>query len=106
MIFDAIARAQARGVDVVLADTAGRLHTRSDLMEELAKVNRVIDKQLGEGPAETLIVVDATTGQNGLRQAKIFGEAVAVDGVVADQARRHRQGRHRPGDRRRAWESR
>ncbi len=82
VIFDAIEKAQSSGVDVVLADTAGRLHTRSDLMEELAKVNRVIHKKLGEGPAETLIVVDATTGQNGLRQAKIFGEAVAVDGVV------------------------
>ncbi len=82
VIFDAIAKAQARGVDVVLADTAGRLHTRSDLMEELAKVNRVIEKRLGGGPAETLIVVDSTTGQNGLRQAKVFGEAVSVDGVA------------------------
>jgi fused signal recognition particle receptor len=82
VIFDAIARAEARGIDVVLADTAGRLHTRSDLMEELAKVNRVIEKRLGGGPAETLIVVDSTTGQNGLRQAKVFGEAVSVDGVA------------------------
>ncbi len=82
MIFDAIAAAEARGADVVLADTAGRLHTRTDLMDELAKVNRVIDKKLGEGPAETLIVVDSTTGQNGLRQAKIFSESVDVDGVV------------------------
>jgi len=82
VIFDAIAAAESRGADVVLADTAGRLHTRTDLMDELAKVNRVITKKLGEGPAETLIVVDSTTGQNGLRQAKIFSEAVAVDGVV------------------------
>ena len=82
VLFDAIESAQARGIDVVLADTAGRLHTRTDLMEELAKVKRVIDKKLGRGPDETLIVVDATTGQNGLRQAKIFGEAVSVDGVV------------------------
>ena len=82
VIFDAIAKAEARGVDVVLVDTAGRLHTRNDLMEELAKVNRVIEKKLGTGPAETLIVVDSTTGQNGLRQAKIFGESVALDGVV------------------------
>jgi fused signal recognition particle receptor len=82
VIFDAIAKAEARGIDVVIADTAGRLHTRDDLMEELAKVNRVIDKKLGTGPAETLIVVDSTTGQNGLRQAKAFGEAVDVDGVV------------------------
>ncbi len=82
VIFDAIAAAEARGADVVLADTAGRLHTRTDLMDELSKVNRVIEKKLGQGPAETLIVVDSTTGQNGLRQAKIFSEAVHVDGVV------------------------
>jgi fused signal recognition particle receptor len=82
VIFDAISKAQARGIDVVLADTAGRLHTRTDLMEELAKVNRVIEKRLGSGPAETLIVVDSTTGQNGLRQAKVFGDAVSVDGVA------------------------
>ena len=82
VIFDAIAKAEARGVDVVLVDTAGRLHTRTDLMDELAKVNRVIHKKLGTGPAETLIVVDSTTGQNGLRQAKIFGQSVALDGVV------------------------
>jgi fused signal recognition particle receptor len=82
VIFDAIEKAEARGVDVVLIDTAGRLHTRTDLMEELSKVNRVIAKKLGGPPAETLIVVDSTTGQNGLRQAKIFSEAVDVDGVV------------------------
>ena len=82
VIFDAISAAEARGADVVLADTAGRLHTRTDLMEELAKVNRVIHKKLGTGPAETLIVVDSTTGQNGLRQAKTFSESVTVDGVV------------------------
>ncbi len=82
VIFDAISAAQARGTDVVLADTAGRLHTRTDLMEELSKVNRVIEKKLGGPPAETLIVVDSTTGQNGLRQAKVFSEAVHVDGVV------------------------
>ena len=63
-------------------DTAGRLHTRNDLMEELAKVGRVIDKRLGRGPSETLIVVDSTTGQNGLRQAKVFSEAVEVTGVA------------------------
>jgi fused signal recognition particle receptor len=82
VVFDAISAAQARGIDVVIADTAGRLHTRTDLMDELSKVNRVVEKKLGTGPAETLIVVDSTTGQNGLRQAKVFSEAVAVDGVV------------------------
>ena len=82
VVFDAIAAAEARGSDVVLIDTAGRLHTRNDLMEELAKVNRVIDKRLGRGASETLIVVDSTTGQNGLRQAKVFSEAVEVTGVA------------------------
>jgi signal recognition particle subunit SRP54 len=68
--------------DVVIVDTAGRLHTEGNLMEELAKVGRVIGKQIPGAPHETLISIDATTGQNGLRQAKIFSEAVAVDGVV------------------------
>ena len=82
VVFDALAAAESRGTDVVLIDTAGRLHTRHDLMEELAKVRRVIDKKIGRGPSETLIVVDSTTGQNGLRQAKVFGEAVEVTGVA------------------------
>jgi fused signal recognition particle receptor len=80
--FDAIAAAQARGADVVIVDTAGRLHTQDNLMEELTKVRRVIAKQIPEAPHETLISIDATTGQNGLRQAKVFSEAVEVDGVV------------------------
>ncbi len=80
--FDAIAAARARGADVVIVDTAGRLHTQGNLMDELAKVRRVIDKQMPGAPHETLISIDATTGQNGLRQAKIFAEAVEVDGVV------------------------
>jgi fused signal recognition particle receptor len=80
--FDAIAAARARGADVVIVDTAGRLHTQGNLMDELAKVRRVIAKQLPEAPHETLISIDATTGQNGLRQARVFAEAVAVDGVV------------------------
>jgi fused signal recognition particle receptor len=80
--YDAINAARARGADVVIVDTAGRLHTEGNLMEELAKVGRVIGKQIPGAPHETLISIDATTGQNGLRQAKIFSEAVAVDGVV------------------------
>jgi fused signal recognition particle receptor len=80
--YDAINAARARGADVVIVDTAGRLHTQANLMEELAKVRRVIAKQVPEAPHETLISIDATTGQNGLRQAKIFSEAVTVDGVV------------------------
>ena len=82
VIFDAIAAAEARGVDVVIADTAGRLHTHGNLMEELAKVRRVAEKRLAGAPHETLIVVDATTGQNGLRQAQTFADAVDVTGVV------------------------
>ena len=80
--YDAINTARERGADVVIVDTAGRLHTQDNLMEELAKVRRVIAKQIPEAPHETLISIDATTGQNGLRQAKVFSEAVEVDGVV------------------------
>jgi fused signal recognition particle receptor len=80
--FDAISAARARGADVVIVDTAGRLHTQANLMDELAKVKRVIAKQIPEAPHETLISIDATTGQNGLRQAKVFSDAVELDGVV------------------------
>jgi fused signal recognition particle receptor len=80
--FDAVTQARARGMDVVIIDTAGRLHTQDDLMAELTKVRRVIAKQLDGAPHETLLTVDATTGQNGLRQAKLFAEAVDVTGIV------------------------
>ena len=80
--YDAIEAAQARGRDVVIVDTAGRLHTQTNLMEELAKVRRVIESKLDGAPHETLLVVDATTGQNGLQQARLFGEAAGVTGVV------------------------
>jgi fused signal recognition particle receptor len=80
--YDAVEAAQARGRDVVLVDTAGRLHTQTNLMEELAKVRRVIETKLDGAPHETLLVVDATTGQNGLQQARLFGEAAGVTGVV------------------------
>jgi fused signal recognition particle receptor len=80
--FDAVAAAKARGADVVIVDTAGRLHTHGNLMEELAKVKRVIQKQIPEAPHETLAVIDATTGQNGVRQAQEFGKAVDVTGAV------------------------
>jgi fused signal recognition particle receptor len=82
VIYDAIEAAEARGHDVVIADTAGRLHTQVPLMEELAKVNRVIEKRIPGAPHETLLIVDATTGQNGLRQAKLFSETVDVSGIV------------------------
>jgi len=80
--FEAIKQDRARGADVVIIDTAGRLHTQDNLMAELAKVRRVIAKQIEGAPHETLLTVDATTGQNGLRQAKLFSEAVPVDGIV------------------------
>jgi fused signal recognition particle receptor len=80
--FDAIEAAEARGRDVVIVDTAGRLHTQTNLMEELAKIRRVIAGRLEGAPHETLLVVDATTGQNGLQQARLFGEAVEVTGVA------------------------
>jgi fused signal recognition particle receptor len=80
--YDAIETATRDGRDVVIVDTAGRLHTQANLMEELAKVRRVIGGKLEGAPHETLLVVDATTGQNGLQQARLFGEAVGVTGVA------------------------
>jgi fused signal recognition particle receptor len=80
--FDAIEAARARGHDVAIVDTAGRLHTQANLMAELEKVRRVIGSRIEGAPHETLLVVDATTGQNGLQQARLFGEAVAVSGVA------------------------
>jgi fused signal recognition particle receptor len=80
--YDAIEAATRDGRDVVIVDTAGRLHTQSNLMQELAKVRRVIEGKLEGAPHETLLVVDATTGQNGLQQARLFGEAVGVTGVA------------------------
>jgi len=80
--FDAISAAEARGIDVVIADTAGRLHTHGNLMEELAKVRRVVAKKLDGAPHETLITIDSTTGQNGLRQAQAFSQSVELSGAV------------------------
>jgi fused signal recognition particle receptor len=80
--YDAIGAAESRGRDVVVVDTAGRLHTQSNLMEELAKVRRVISGRLEGAPHETLLVIDATTGQNGLQQARLFGQAVEVSGIA------------------------
>jgi fused signal recognition particle receptor len=80
--FEAVAKARAEGSDVVIVDTAGRLHTQDDLMDELSKVRRVIARQLDGAPHETLLTLDATTGQNGLRQAKLFAQAADVSGVV------------------------
>ncbi len=80
--YEAVATGVREGADVVIVDTAGRLHTQDNLMAELTKVRRVIAKQLPDAPHETLITVDATTGQNGLRQARLFAEAVEVSGIV------------------------
>ncbi len=82
VVFDALTAARSRGTDVVLIDTAGRLHTQVPLMEELKKIRRVIAKQMPDAPHETLLSVDATTGQNGLIQARLFGQAVEVTGAV------------------------
>jgi fused signal recognition particle receptor len=80
--YDAIETARRDGRDVVIVDTAGRLHTQTNLMEELAKVRRVIAGRIEGAPHETLLVIDATTGQNGLQQARLFGEAAGVTGVA------------------------
>lgn len=82
VVYDALDAAVARGADLVIADTAGRLHTRSNLMDELAKIRRIIDKRLPGARPEILFVLDATTGQNGLAQAKAFHEAVGLTGIV------------------------
>jgi len=80
--FDAVKAARARGIDVLLIDTAGRLHTKSNLMEELKKINRVIQREIAEAPHETLLVLDATTGQNAISQADLFQKAAAITGIV------------------------
>ena len=81
-LFDALAAAKARGTDVVLVDTAGRLHTKMDLMKELDKMRRTSERQVPGSPHQTLLVLDATTGQNGMQQARLFTEAASVTGIV------------------------
>lgn len=80
--FDAIQAARSRKSDILIIDTAGRLHTKSNLMEELKKVHRIVSREIPDAPHETLLVLDATTGQNAISQAKIFGEAVNVTGIA------------------------
>ncbi|WP_163336877.1 signal recognition particle-docking protein FtsY [Desulfopila sp. IMCC35008] len=82
VVYDAIAHAKAKNYDVVLVDTAGRLHTQANLMEELKKIKRVMAKQLNGAPHEVMLIVDATTGQNGISQAKLFNEAVEITGIT------------------------
>jgi fused signal recognition particle receptor len=81
VVFDAVKAATARALDVLIVDTAGRLHTKTNLMDELAKLRRVIERQLPGAPHETLMVLDAPTGQNGFAQARMFHEAIALTGV-------------------------
>jgi fused signal recognition particle receptor len=80
--FDAVQSAKAKKMDIVIIDTAGRLHTKSNLMEELKKIGRVISREIPDAPHETLLVLDATTGQNAINQAKLFGEAIPLSGIV------------------------
>ncbi len=82
VVFDGIAAAKARGADVIICDTAGRLHNKSNLMNELGKISRVIDRELPEADRETLLVIDATTGQNGLIQAREFKDVAGITGLV------------------------
>lgn len=82
VVFDAVMAAKASGADVVIADTAGRLHTKSNLMDELGKVERVVKREIADGPAEVFIVLDAVTGQNGFIQAEAFSKVMPVTGVV------------------------
>ncbi len=82
VLFDSIRAARARSADVVIADTAGRLHTQRNLMEELKKVDRVVRRELGRAPDETLLILDATTGQNALIQAQQFRDAIGLTGLV------------------------
>ena len=82
VVFDGMNAAKARNADVVLVDTAGRLQTKTNLMEELKKMRRIIERESGAPPAETLLVVDGTTGQNALSQAKLFNEATQLTGVI------------------------
>ncbi len=82
VVYDALDAAKARGCDVVIIDTAGRLHNKKNLMEELAKINRIIDKKAPDSSRETLLVLDATTGQNAVNQARLFGETANITGIV------------------------
>ncbi len=82
VVYDAVAAAKARNADVLLCDTAGRLHNKKNLMEELKKINRILEKEYPDAYRETLVVLDATTGQNALAQAKQFSEAVKISGIV------------------------
>lgn len=82
VVFDTIAAAKSRGADIVILDTAGRLHNKKNLMDELSKISRVIERELPDSSLETLLVLDATTGQNAVNQAKLFSEAATISGII------------------------
>ena len=85
VVFDALASAKARNADIVIIDTAGRLHTKTNLMEELKKIGRVADRQVPGAPHQTLLILDGTTGQNAVSQAKLFGQAVPIAGLIVSK---------------------
>ena len=97
VVYDAIQAAKARHADVLLVDTAGRLHNKKNLMAELGKLNRIIEKEYPEAYRETLVVLDGTTGQNALAQAKEFKEVADITGIILDEAGRNSQRRYRRG---------
>jgi fused signal recognition particle receptor len=82
VVFDAISAARARSADILIIDTAGRLQNKTNLMRELSKVRKIIEREIGQDPQEVLLVLDATTGQNAISQARIFQEATGVTGIV------------------------
>ena len=97
VVYDAVAAAKARNADVLLCDTAGRLHNKKNLMEELRKIYRVLEREYPEAYLETLVVLDGTTGQNALAQARQFSEVANVTGIILTKLGRNRQGRNRRG---------
>jgi fused signal recognition particle receptor len=82
VVFDAVQSAKAKGTDLLIVDTAGRLHNKKNLMEELGKIRRVIDREHPQAAMRCMLILDATTGQNGLNQAKLFKEVVDIDGII------------------------
>ncbi|MDZ5000260.1 signal recognition particle-docking protein FtsY, partial [Clostridium perfringens] len=82
VVFDAVSAAKSRNIDLLICDTAGRLHNKKNLMDELSKIGRIIDKEFSNAAKETLLVLDATTGQNAVVQAKQFMEACPIDGII------------------------
>ena len=82
VVYDALSAAKARGVDVLICDTAGRLHNKKNLMDELGKINRIVEREASASSRHVFLVLDATTGQNAISQAKLFGEAADIDGIV------------------------